>query len=271
MSGSFSTAKRNDSEIWNTDRDEGTLFTSSGTQQLFKYLTTELKFHISYHPQSSGIVQRMNRTIKDKLSKALIDSGKYWVEIIPAVPAEIRMTPNATTKMSWFEALMGHPFPGPWVQRKGGPCLLGGRGCSCSQPDWKIEELNGLYDDISLCIPLPSENPPWHTSLQSSSSWSTVWSLAVGFHWTKTMWGKEILSCECCHVFEMKFSPQVKQMHLQCQMCYEEKSFPKISSDNGSHFVNNNNQSFNILAEGLTLAKPDSLRELRVWFFMLGQ
>ena len=64
----------------------------------------EWKFHIPYHPQSS----RMNRTLKERITKASLDENKSWIDLLPAILAEIRMTPNATTKMSPFEVLMGH-------------------------------------------------------------------------------------------------------------------------------------------------------------------
>lgn len=53
------------------DSDKSTAFTSQLTQQLCDYLAIDWKFHIPYHPQSSGVVEHMNRTLKDCLSKAM--------------------------------------------------------------------------------------------------------------------------------------------------------------------------------------------------------
>ena len=53
------------------DSDKGTSFTAKVVQNLAKELQINWQLHIPYHPQSSGIVERTNRTIKDKLRKAM--------------------------------------------------------------------------------------------------------------------------------------------------------------------------------------------------------
>ena len=49
--------------------DNGPEFTSKVTQQLVQFLQIPWKFHIPYHPQSSGKVERMNRIIKETLNQ----------------------------------------------------------------------------------------------------------------------------------------------------------------------------------------------------------
>ena len=49
--------------------DNGPEFTSKVTQQLVQFLQIHWKFHIPYHPHSSGKVERMNRIIKKTLTK----------------------------------------------------------------------------------------------------------------------------------------------------------------------------------------------------------
>ncbi|XP_047676035.1 protein NYNRIN-like [Tachysurus fulvidraco] len=66
------------------DSDKGTPFTSKVTQLLCKELKVNWHFHIPYHPKSSGMVERANRTIKDKIRKAMHTSGsKNWVMRYP--------------------------------------------------------------------------------------------------------------------------------------------------------------------------------------------
>ncbi|XP_060779523.1 protein NYNRIN-like [Neoarius graeffei] len=98
------------------DSDKGTPFTSKVMQELCKDLKINWRFHIPYHPQSSGIVERANRTIKGKLRKAMQDAGtKNWVQVLPLVLADMRMTAQvALDNLSPYELAMGRPFPVPW-------------------------------------------------------------------------------------------------------------------------------------------------------------
>ena len=53
--------------------DNGLEFTSKVTQQLVQFLQIPWKFHIPYHPQSSGKVERKNRIIKETLTKLTLE------------------------------------------------------------------------------------------------------------------------------------------------------------------------------------------------------
>ena len=43
------------------------------------------KFHIPYHPQSSGMVGRMNRTHKNTRAKPIQTLRKMWTEVLPTI------------------------------------------------------------------------------------------------------------------------------------------------------------------------------------------
>ncbi|XP_046696840.1 uncharacterized protein LOC124380119 isoform X1 [Silurus meridionalis] len=102
------------------DSDKGTPFTSKVTQLLCQELKINWHFHIPYHPQSSGIVERANRTIKDKIRKAMHASGsKNWLHALPLVLADMRMTTQvALDHLSPYELVLGRPFPLPWRRGK---------------------------------------------------------------------------------------------------------------------------------------------------------
>ena len=53
--------------------DNGLEFTSKVTQQLVQFLQIPWKIHIPCCPQSSGKVERMNRIIKETLSKLTLE------------------------------------------------------------------------------------------------------------------------------------------------------------------------------------------------------
>ena len=53
--------------------DNGPEFTSKVTQQLVQFLQIPWKFHIPYRPQFSEKVERMNRIIKETLTKLTLE------------------------------------------------------------------------------------------------------------------------------------------------------------------------------------------------------
>ncbi|KAM4641165.1 uncharacterized protein O3C94_006870 [Discoglossus pictus] len=101
----------------------------------------------------------MNRTIKEKLTKATAGTWVNWQKYLPAVLAEIRMSPNKTTKLSPFEILMGRPFPTPWVKD---PLVIMSGDLDLIREQYVkqlIDKLNGIYGDVSSRLPLPSQEP----------------------------------------------------------------------------------------------------------------
>ena len=61
--------------------NNGPEFTSKVTQQLVQFLQILWKFHIPYRPQSSGKVERMNRIIKETLTKLTLEVHLDWNKI----------------------------------------------------------------------------------------------------------------------------------------------------------------------------------------------
>ena len=55
------------------ESDQGTHFTSQITQQCCKMLHIKQIYHVPYRPQSSGMVERVNRTIKKGIAKQKVD------------------------------------------------------------------------------------------------------------------------------------------------------------------------------------------------------
>ena len=66
-----------------------------------------------YHPQTDGLVERFNGTLKEMLRKAAMEDGKDWDKLIPYVLFAYREVPQESTGFSPFELLYGRDVRGP--------------------------------------------------------------------------------------------------------------------------------------------------------------
>ena len=91
--------------------DNGPAFVSQISQSVAKLLGITWKLHCAYRPQSSGQVERMNRTIKETLSKLTLATGsRDWVLLLPLALYRARNTPGPHG-LTPFEILYGAPPP----------------------------------------------------------------------------------------------------------------------------------------------------------------
>ncbi|XP_066440839.1 protein NYNRIN-like [Eleutherodactylus coqui] len=89
------------------ESDRGTHFTGEVMKEVMSALGVEQAFHTPYHPQSSGKVERLNGTLKLKIQKAMVETGKPWPECLPLALYSVRTTPNRKTGLSPYEILFG--------------------------------------------------------------------------------------------------------------------------------------------------------------------
>lgn len=57
------------------DSDQGTHFIGRVLREVCRMLGIGQRFHIPYHTQSPGMVEGMNRTLKNSLAKDILDEG----------------------------------------------------------------------------------------------------------------------------------------------------------------------------------------------------
>ncbi|XP_061700171.1 dual adapter for phosphotyrosine and 3-phosphotyrosine and 3-phosphoinositide isoform X1 [Syngnathoides biaculeatus] len=93
--------------------DNGTHFTSTHLATVEKWLGLTHKFGCVYHPASQGSVERMNRTLKEKLAKICTSSGMDCVQALPLALMSVRQTVSHPTGFSPYELLTGRLMPGP--------------------------------------------------------------------------------------------------------------------------------------------------------------
>ena len=95
------------SHVWKLLRK---IHVSQIVQSLALALGTKWKLHCKYSPQSSGQVNKINRTLKETLTKLAIETGGDWVTLLPFAlfracntPYQLNLTP--------FKILYGRPPP----------------------------------------------------------------------------------------------------------------------------------------------------------------
>ena len=93
--------------------DCGTQFISGLMKELHRLLSIKTVTTTPYHPQSNGMVERFNGTLKAMLKKVVQDEPKTWDRMVPAVLFAYRELPNASTGYSPFELLFGRQARGP--------------------------------------------------------------------------------------------------------------------------------------------------------------
>ncbi|XP_056890188.1 protein NYNRIN-like [Takifugu flavidus] len=97
--------------IWS---DNGSHFVNEIVKTVGVTLGIDLKNHCAYHPQSAGLVERVNGTIKNRLKKCMDETGKNWMFCLDLVKLWMHITPHKKTGITPFEALYGRPYCLPY-------------------------------------------------------------------------------------------------------------------------------------------------------------
>uniref|UniRef100_A0A3Q1F2Z4 Gypsy retrotransposon integrase-like protein 1 n=2 Tax=Acanthochromis polyacanthus TaxID=80966 RepID=A0A3Q1F2Z4_9TELE len=93
--------------------DQGSNFTSNLLREVYKLLGIRGVKTSPYHPQTDGLVERFNKTLKSMLRKFVEDSGADWDQWLPFLLFAYREVPQASTGFSPFQLLYGHAVRGP--------------------------------------------------------------------------------------------------------------------------------------------------------------
>ena len=93
--------------------DQGTNFMSTLLSEVYRLLSVKAIRTSPYHPQTDGLVECFNQTLKAMLRKVADDEGKDWDRLLPYVLFAYREVPQASTGFSPFELLYGRSVRGP--------------------------------------------------------------------------------------------------------------------------------------------------------------
>ncbi|UYV77296.1 hypothetical protein LAZ67_15000399 [Cordylochernes scorpioides] len=87
--------------------DRGSQFTSNLMKEVMKTCKIKHCFTTSYHPQTNGLTERLNRTLINMLSMYVNTDQKNWDEILPFITHAYNTTIQETTEYSPFFLMFG--------------------------------------------------------------------------------------------------------------------------------------------------------------------
>ncbi len=87
--------------------DQGTAFMSRTIRELYELLGIKSIRTSVYHPQTDGLVERFNRTLKRMIRKFVHEDAKNWDKWLEPLLFAVREVPQASTGFSPFELLYG--------------------------------------------------------------------------------------------------------------------------------------------------------------------
>lgn len=93
--------------------DQGTHFVNKTIEVLCKEWKISQKLASAYHPQTNGLVERFNQTVKKVLAKLTRDRAKNWDTLLGGALFAIRTMANKSTRLEPFYVLYGRHAVSP--------------------------------------------------------------------------------------------------------------------------------------------------------------
>ena len=87
--------------------DQGREFLNQLMEDLTAKLGIDHRVASAYHPQSNGLRERDNRTLKAMINKLINDEGDNWDDLLPQVLLAYHAAPHESTKVIPFQAMLG--------------------------------------------------------------------------------------------------------------------------------------------------------------------
>ena len=88
--------------------DRGSAFRSELIGELCKQWGVDLKFHCAWRPQSTGVLERVHRILKDCIFITCRERGIGWADALPLVTKAINVSKCKAIGVSPYEAIFGH-------------------------------------------------------------------------------------------------------------------------------------------------------------------
>ncbi|KAJ8375574.1 hypothetical protein SKAU_G00061540 [Synaphobranchus kaupii] len=87
--------------------DQGSCFMSNVMKALCQLMKVKQVRTSVYHPQTDGLVERFNKTLKQMMRKLIESDAKDWDQLLPYLLFSVHEVPQASTGFSPFELLYG--------------------------------------------------------------------------------------------------------------------------------------------------------------------
>ena len=93
--------------------DQGSNLTSQLLSEIYQLLHVHPIWTSPYHPQTDGLVERFNKTLRAMLRKVAAEDKLNWDKWLPYLLFAYREVPQDSTGFSPFELLYGRAVRGP--------------------------------------------------------------------------------------------------------------------------------------------------------------
>ena len=133
--------------------DQGANFMSSLLQEVYQLLHIQRIWTSPYHPQTDGLVEKFNGTLKSMLRKFVGWGEKDWDEYLPFLLFAYREVPQETTGLSPFELLYGRRVQGLLdVMREGWTGEEDGQSSSAPQVIQMRQRLQEMMEVVKINV-----------------------------------------------------------------------------------------------------------------------
>lgn len=158
--------------------DNGSHFVNQIVTKIGGAFNMDLKNHCAYHPQSAGLVERMNGTVKNRLRKCMEETKRPWTKCLELVQLHINIT--SSSGLTPYETIFGRPYRLPFFQNP-----------------WEIDDESTLADYMRRMLQKHQEETqqntdeslisPQESQLVEPGDWVLIKSIKKK-HWHSPKW-----------------------------------------------------------------------------------
>jgi len=156
--------------------DNSVQFNSDFTKIFLDLYDVYIKFILTYHPESNGLIENRNREI-GKLLRLLANKEKEWDLVLPFALWDLRTSKNSVTKYSSFELLYGRSDQQPFELASSLPTSY----VQGSEKELLIEKFINHYKWVmDACNNIKKNNKYWEIRRQEITSMNKQNEIKVG-------------------------------------------------------------------------------------------